>query len=465
ADSLLVINGKGRGTGPNPGGLRPDQKLVNGDRSYTLGQLDGTITVMPTRIDSSALAALDRRVATANNWLSGGREATSRALHSVMPPIKHVILIIKENRTFDQVLADLPGVDGDTALQFFTRSASPNHHALAERFGAFDHFFTNAEVSSQGHQWSTAAYVTDYIEKTTPAAYSGRRAEPDEAGEVDEPVAGYLWTLALKKGLWFRNYGEYGNPEPDSSHGAVRYHSFLRSLEQSTDQSYPPFDLAVLDQRRVDEWLREFTAFQKSDSMPALETMHLPNDHTAGARAGMHTPRAMFADNDLAVGRIVEAVSRSKFWSSTAIFVLEDDAQAGPDHVDSHRSVLLVASPYARSGAIHRFVNTTDVLATIEELLHLPALSRFDEFAHPLREIWRASADLRPYVALTPSQSLDERNPKRSAMSGASETLDLRNADRIDDAKFNRILWRTIKGTTAYPGVRRVSMLELVRAW
>ncbi|MEP6999821.1 MAG: hypothetical protein ABI969_05045, partial [bacterium] len=328
-----------------------------------------------------------------------------------------------------------------------------------------DRFFTNAEVSSQGHQWSTAAYVTDYIEKTTPGAYSGRRAEPDEAGEVDEPVAGYLWTLAMKKGIWFRNYGEYGNPSPDSSHGTVRYHSMLPSLEPFTDPSYPPFDVTITDQRRVDAWLAEFQRFQRTDSMPALETMHLPNDHTAGARAGLHTPRAMFADNDLALGRLVEAVSRSKFWRSTAIFVLEDDAQAGPDHVDSHRSVLLVASPYARAGVLHRFVNTTDVLATIEELLDLPPLSKFDEFAHPLREIWQATADLRPYSAMTPTQSLDERNPRRSAMSGASATLDLRNADRIDDSKFNRILWRTIKGTVAYPGVQRVSLLDIARAW
>ncbi len=464
SDSLVVVNGKGRGTAANPTMPQPGTSLPNDSHAYTLGQLDGTLSVMAASPGAAELAELTQRVDAANDWIANGRATERAAASGVLPPIQHVILIIKENRTFDQVLSDVQGVDGDTTLQFFPRSVSPNHHALAERFGAYDRFFTNAEVSSQGHPWSTAAYVTDYVEKTTPSAYSGRRAEPDEAGEVDTPVAGYLWTLAIDRKLWFRNYGEYGNPAPDSSGGTVHYHSWLPSLDRYTDELYPPFNVAIEDQKRADAWLAEFARFEHADSLPALETMHLPSDHTAGARTGMHTPRAMFADNDLAVGRIIEALSRSQFWRSTAVFILEDDAQAGPDHVDSHRSVLLVISPYARPGVIHRFVNTTDVLATIEEILHLPALSKFDEFAHPLREIWQSTPDLSPYTAIIPTQSLDEKNPANRAMAAASASLDLSGPDRVDDARFNHILWQTIKGTVAYPAIHRQSLLDLSRS-
>lgn len=464
SDSLVVVNGKGKGTAANPTMPQPAAPLPRDSHAYTLGQLDGTISVMAALPSDAELAELTQRVDAANDWIANGR-LTERATGSnAFSPIQHVIVIIKENRTFDQVLSDMHGADGDTTLQYFPQSVSPNHHAIAARFGIYDRFFTNAEVSSQGHPWSTAAYVTDYTEKITPSTYSGRRAEPDDAGGADTPVAGYLWTLAIDRNLWFRNYGEYGNPAPDSSGGTVHYHSSLPDLDRYTDDLYPPFDVAIEDQKRADAWLAEFTRFEHADSLPALETMHLPSDHTAGARAGMHTPRAMFADNDLALGRIIQALSRSQFWRSTAVFVLEDDAQAGPDHVDSHRSVLLVISPYARAGVIHRFVNTTDVLATIEEILHLPALSKFDEFAHPLREIWQSTPDLRPYTAIVPTQSLDERNPANRPMTIASASLDLSGPDRVDDARFNHILWRTIKGSSPYPGIHRQSLLDLSRS-
>ena len=218
--------------------------------------------------------------------------------------------------------------------------------------------------------------------------------------------------------------------------------------------------MQVPDQVRADIWLKEFQEFVRSGKLPALEIVTLPNDHTAGASADNPTPRAYMADNDLALGRIIEALTRSPFWKSTVVFVLEDDAQDGPDHVDSHRSPLLVISAYNRGKVIHRFANTTDVLATIEEILGLGRLSPFDHYSRPLREIWETTPNLTPYVALKPGIPLDEKNPKRGAMAEASKQLVLEEEDRSDDALFNRILWKTIKGDQPYPGTRRMSALE-----
>jgi hypothetical protein len=197
--------------------------------------------------------------------------------------------------------------------------------------------------------------------------------------------------------------------------------------------------------------------------MPALEIIRLPNNHTSGARAGTPTPRAMVADNDLALGRIIEALSRGPFWRSTVVFVLEDDAQNGPDHVDSHRSPLLVISPYSRAGVVHRFANTTDVLRTIEEILGLDALSQFDYFGRPLRDIWSDTPDLRPWSALTPAVSLTERNPANTPEARESALLDLRIEDAADEDRFNRVLWRSVKGAVPYPGSRRGATLEALR--
>jgi len=348
---------------------------------------------------------------------------------------------------------------------FFPRQISPNHHALAERFGIYQRFFVNAEVSAQGHPWSTAGYVTDFVEKTTPDVYRSRRPEPVGEGEVDDPAAGFLWDEAIKKGLTLRNYGEYGEPAPQApgDSGPASYRATRPALRPYTSARYPAFDVGIPDQRRADVWLADFRSDVASGRLPALEIMHLPNDHTAGARAGRPTPRAYMADNDLALGRIVEALSRSPFWTSTVMFVLEDDAQDGPDHVDSHRSVLLVASAYSRTGVVQRFVNTTDVLATIEEILGLGPLSQFDRFGRPLREIWAATPDLRPYTALRPDQSLAERNPSTGVGARRSARLDFSAVDRVDDDEFNRVLWRAIKGSAPYPAPRRAATLEYTR--
>jgi YVTN family beta-propeller protein len=468
-DSLFIVNGKGRGAGPNPRGPQPISKWKVAPRNTTRGQLSGTLMMTDLASASGAtLAQLTARVARANGW---GKTMTAFSY----PPIEHVIYIIKENRTYDQVLGDLTQADGDTSLLFFPRAVSPNHHALAERFGIFDRFFVNAEVSPDGHNWSTAAYTTDYVQKTVPQNYSNRGRTYDYEGtnreqEVDddvaEPGSGYLWNLAQKAGLTFRDYGEFViDPDflPDGT-AAAGYKPDKAALKGHTNEAYAGFGLNVSDQKRADVWVAEMEKFDREGGMPALEIVRLPNDHTGGARADWPTPRAYMADNDLALGRMIESLSKTKFWKSTAVFVVEDDAQNGPDHVDSHRSIMYVISPYAAGGVVHRFVNTTDVIATMEEILKLGSMSQFDHFGRPLREIWRSSPDLRPYVALRPSVPLDEKNPKVGIGATESRWLALGKEDEANEDLFNRILWRQIKGSARkYPGATRMSALELKR--
>jgi YVTN family beta-propeller protein len=486
-DTLVVANGKGRGTGANPGGPQPgvSRERRATDRASTLGQISGTLSVVrAVRAGGAELDALSARVARANGW---GRRVTSderrvgadsSPVTRHYPPFQHVIYVIKENRTYDQILGDLPQGDGDTSLVFFPRPVSPNHHALAERFGLFDRFFVNAEVSPDGHNWSTAAYTTDYLQKTVPSNYSGRGRTYDYEGtnrgsrekdvpedDVSEPAEGYLWDLAERAKISFRNYGEFVVPVgADADELPEGYRGSKPFLRANTNERFPGYDLAIPDQRRADVWLAEFAEYVRRGTLPRLMIVRLPNDHTAGARAGAPTPRAMMADNDLALGRMVEALSRSPFWRSTVMFVLEDDAQNGPDHVDSHRSPLLVISPYNRPAVHHRFANTTDVLATMEEILGLDALSQFDWYGRPLREVFAATPDLAPYQALTPAVRLDEMNPRTGRGASASAKLDLSIEDVADEDAFNRVLWEAIKGPgVPYPGPRRMGGLEMKR--
>jgi DNA-binding beta-propeller fold protein YncE len=465
AGDLLVLNAKGRGTAPNPGHWNPGQESSPHSTDHTLGQINGTLTILPSvGVTAADLAAFSARVTSANGW--DGVEAQKK-----YPPFEHVIYIIKENRTYDQVLGDLKQADGDSSLVFFPRSISPNHHALAERFGIFDRFFVNAEVSPDGHNWSDGAYVVDYGEKTIPSHYSSRGRTYDYQGtnrdsipadDVQEPASGYLWDLAQRAGITYRDYGEFVGEEGEMPEGTVAVHgqALKKALIDHINPAYSGWNLDIRDQARVDVWLKDFQGFVSTGNLPKLEIMALPNDHTSGARAGKPTPRAYMADNDLALGRIIESLSKSQFWKNTVVFVLEDDAQDGPDHVDSHRSPLLVISAYNRFGVTHRFANTTDVLATIEDILGLSRMSQFDYYGRPLREIWETTPDLTPYTALRSSVSLDEKNPKRGALAEASKHLALQKEDMSDENLFNCILWGAIKGDAPYPGPTRMSSRE-----
>ncbi|HEV8436295.1 MAG TPA: bifunctional YncE family protein/alkaline phosphatase family protein [Thermoanaerobaculia bacterium] len=448
SSELLVLNGKGHGSHANPGGPTPG-KGIERPLEYDLGQLNGTLRITKAKENAASLAAYSRRVAAANNW-------TVKRSTQAYPPFKHVVYIVKENRTYDQLFGDLKEGDGDPSLVFFDHRSTPNHRALALRFGLFDRFFTNAEVSAQGHIWSTAAYVTDYSEKVVPSMYADKRA--DTAGDDDAvPEMGWLWTLAKKAGVSFRDYGQLilnpqGGPEtPDISAVCLKY---------------PAADFKIRDQKRADAWIDELKEFSADGNMPQFELVYLPNDHTAGGRAGMGTPTAYMADNDLALGRMVEALSHSPYWKDTVMFVLEDDSQAGPDHVDAHRGPLLVISAYNRPGTIHRFANTTDVLGAIEDILKMGRLSKYDYFSRSFADVFASTPDLSPYSAITPEASLDEKNPEKTKASELSKHLDLSAPDRIDDALFNQILWAMLKPDQAMPKTEskaEVHLMEIAR--
>ena len=476
-DSLITLAGKGRGTAPNPKGPGPgNQRTTPGFdvTQYTLGQTSGTVLTSDlARATGAGLDALSSRVARANRWNQPREELK-------LPPFEHVIYIVKENRSYDQVFGDLGQADGDTSLVFFPRAVTPNHHALAERFGIFDRFFVNAEVSPDGHNWAMAAYTTDYTQKTVPQNYSlpsrgrtydweglNRGALPQDDDDVGAPVNGYLWNLAQRAGISFRNYGEFvipvgADPRAALPPGYAGNKPFLRS---HTNPEYPPFNLEIPDQKRADIWLADLARFTAASEMPKLQIIRLPNDHTSAGLAGAPTPKAQVGDNDLALGRVIEALSRSPFWKNTVVFVLEDDAQNGADHVDSHRSLFLLISAWNRPGVYHRFVNTTDVIATIERVLGLGTLSQFDHFGRPVTELFTGLPDLRPYATRAPGVDLGERNPAAGRDARESARLDLRFEDAADEQLFNRILWRMAKGdATPYPGARRMSTLEFARA-
>jgi DNA-binding beta-propeller fold protein YncE len=448
---LLVLSGKGHGTHANPDGPVPLTNWPNEKpTAYTLGQLNGSLRVLPSAMTETQLAAFTERVAAANNWQQ--RLAARR-----YPPFRHVVYIIKENRTYDQVLGDLKEGDGEASLLFFPDiTITPNHHALARRFGLFDRFFVNAEVSSQGHIWSTAAYVTNYGEKVVPSGYAGKRADMD-GEESDEPERGFLWTLATRDGITFRDYGEMvkGNPGwPVTQH----------DLGADVNPDYVPMDLVTQDQKRADVWIAELQRYVRDRNMPQLEVMWLPMDHLAAGRPGKCTPRACMADNDLALGRIVQALSHSPYWKDTVIFVVEDDAQAGPDHTDSHRAPFYAISAYNRSGTVHRFINTTDVVAAIEDILGMGRLSKFDYFSRSLADIFAPAPDPTPYDPIVPTQDLSEKNPQNTAAARMSEGLDLSAPDRVDDQLYNRILWLMLKGDIPPPVAQSHAALHALQS-
>ncbi len=466
-NQLVVANAKGRGSRPNPHREQPMKKQASDSRDFTLGQIDGTLLSFPAGVAQPVLDRWSFRVAHSNGW---DRIHPARTY----PPFKHVIYIIKENRTYDQVFGDMTEGDGDASLVYFPENVSPNHHALARRFGLFDRFLVNADVSPQGHNWSTAAYSSDYLEKTVPSEYSSRGRTYDYEGanrgravddddDVSSPANGYLWDLAVRQKISLRNYGEFvANGDELRDIVGKQYAGLRRALRERTSPDYPGFDLKITDQTRVEAWLREFRRYVERRTLPALEIIRLPNDHTEGAAAGRPTPRAFMADNDLALGRIIEALSHSRYWRDTAVFVLEDDAQNGPDHVDSHRSVLLMISAWNRGVVVHRFINTTDVLTTIEDILGLGSLSQFDHYGRPMRGMFAAKPDLTPYDAITPAIDRDERNPE-SPQAKQTALLDFSRADAADDDTLNHILWQAIKGDVPYPVPARAAVGTIIK--
>jgi phospholipase C len=377
-------------------------------------------------------------------------------------PIKHVIYIIKENRTYDQVFGDIPKGNGDPSLTMFPRQVSPNHHKLADEFVLLDNLYCNGHVSVDGHPWSTMAYNTDYIAKDWALTYSRRAGiDMDDDGDLAKAPSGFLWDACARKGLSYRSYGELGKrvSQPD---GSFKMEGRVPGLVGHFNPDFGGPNPATKKKRRDTEnvaiFLDEYARMEQEGTLPSFIVMSLGEDHTEGTRTGAPTPAACVASNDLALGRLVDAVSHSKSWPETAIFVIEDDAQNGPDHVDAHRTVGLVISPYTRRGALDSTqYQTVSMIRTMELILGLPPLSQFDAAATPMFASFTDKADLTPYACEGARINLDAINNALAYGAERSNQMDFSEYDRIDDFELNEILWRAIKGEDAPlpPAVRR----------
>ena len=381
--------------------------------------------------------------------------------------------VIKENRTYDQLFGDLPRGNNDPKLCTFGRAITPNQHALAEEFVLLDNYFCNGIVSADGHQWATQGAVSDYREKTTGGYTRGYSFAGDDA--LCYAGCNFLWDSTLLAGRSLRNYGEfnlstvvpranwfevYRDFAEKKGKIAFRHSIATETLRKYTCPTYPGWNLAIPDALRLDIFLKEFHEYEKSGQWQNLVIVYLPQDHTAGTRRDVPSPRACVADNDQAVGRLVEAISHSRFWPRTAIFVNEDDPQAGWDHVDGHRSICLVVSPYAkRRAVVSQFYNQCSVLHSIERILDLPTTSQLVAQSPLMSACFTEKPDLAPYRARPAGVPLDERNAAIDTLQGkarqlaeASGRFDLSEPDRVDDDTMNHILWHSCMGMgTAYP--------------
>jgi YVTN family beta-propeller protein len=441
---LLVLNGKGERSYPNPRGPNPTVHATMTPQPPSPIQYTPLIQTGSARlIDNITPRELSRHTRAYARLTPVLQTHKPAKLPSA---IQNVIFIMKENRTYDQVLGDLGKGNGDPSLCLFPENVTPNHHKLAREFVLFDNFYVNADVSSEGWMWTSAAIVPRHTMTRWPAAYAARR-RPQPAEAADQPAGGFLWNSALRTGLTFRNYGFFVTNRPGAKPGEPIVASVSDpALAPHTHPLYAGYDPGFPDQDRARIFLDEFREFEKQGQLPRLMLMVLPNDHTWGTSPGKLTPFASMADNDAALGRIVQAVSNSKFWPHTAIFVLEDDAQNGPDHVDSHRSPAFVISPYTRRGAVDStFYNTTSMLRTIEQILKLPPLTHYDATSPAMRTAFQTKPDLTPYVAEPARVSLTAVNPPRSATAARSLQMDLSQPDRMDDGEMNQILWLAIK--------------------
>src|SRR6266581_1115286 len=360
--TLYVANGKGAGSGANP------------DGTFIGRVITGSVSIIPVP-DSTALARYTRQVYALSPYSNAGLRRVSPNRLPPPPPIRHVVYIIRENRTCDQVFGDLRQGNGDPSLAIFNDSVTPNAHAIARRWVLFDNFYVDGEVSADGHEWTDRAFAGDYNEKTWPAIYSDRRNWDLTDGEdLENPAGRYLWDAARKKGLWMVNFGEMVEGEAADS----VYHTNIAGLRGVTDPHYPSFILDIPDTVRARMFADSVDSWDRQGRFPDLVILYLPRDHTMGRIASDPTPRAMVAENDLALGRVIDRLSRSPAWKSLALFALEDDAQNGPDHVDAHRSVLVVASPWARRGVVDStFYTTSSVVRTIGILLGIGPLSQY----------------------------------------------------------------------------------------
>lgn len=454
---LYVANGKGLMSRANPQGPRPLSDVPETVEQYVGGLFQGSLSVIdaPAPADMTRYTEWARECSPLREDLHPPEPAETEdnpipAKPGGPSPIKHCIYIIKENRTYDQVFGDMPEGNGDPALCIFPETVTPNHHALAREFVLLDNFYVESEVSADGHEWSMAAYATDFVEKSWPLSYRGGKgklkypSEGEAEGTIATPAGGYIWDRCKAAGVSYRSYGEFvlnaakvGDPATTRVHGLVDHF----------DPYYRSYDLDYPDALRTDRFIEELRGFEKRNDLPQFIVLRLPNDHTFGQSAGKPTPTAMVAENDLALGRLVEAVSASKFWKQTAIFVVEDDAQNGSDHVDAHRTVALVISPFCKRGSVDSCLySTSSMLRSMELILGLEPMSQFDAAARPMYASFQAELDAKPYRHRPAQVDLAAVNSPNAWGANASAQLDFSKEDAADDLLLNDIVWRSVRG-------------------
>jgi len=486
---LVVTNANDSGAGPNPCGplspqrsscppLDPTRDRTGGhdgapDTQYSGSMIKGSIQVVSVP-NQGQLRALTEEVKRNN-------QAEARGQHKPkdLSEIKHVIYVVKENRTYDQVFGSLKEGNGDANLNLFGDDSAPNHRELARKFVTLDNFYADAEVSADGHNWTDEANSTDYVDKTWPVNYSplprsSERAydfedvplgmqfmseplasDPSVSRSAAAPTAGYIWDDAYDHGVSFRDYGE-GTQIPGVCGGPGNTSELTRlqpRFGDHVDTNYDGFNMQCSDHtQREPEWAREFKNYEKNGNLPAMEIVRLPNDHTNGTSPGTATPASYVADNDLALGNLVDTVSHSKYWKSTLILVTEDDAQDGPDHVDAHRTVALAISPYTQTGKVDStHYDTSSMLATMEDILGLSAMSITDERATRLWDAFRGHPSFEAYTAKKPSvipfgDPGAPTNTASSPMAAASSKMDFRREDATPEIELNKAIWESIKG-------------------
>jgi YVTN family beta-propeller protein len=455
-NKILVANGKGISSQANPYGPNPyrkDEDVVykaGGPENkmkvqYIGGLFKGILSIID--IPDINKMALYSQAVYKNIPYSKNKELKSKvAKGNPIPmkvgdksPIKYIFYVIKENRTYDQVLGDIPQGNGDPGLVLFGEKITPNQHAVAKEFVLLDNFFVDGEVSADGHSWSLGAYATDYMEKNWPTSYGSRGGKYNGEGErkIANNKNGYLWDNCQRNKVSYRTYGEFiGEGGPN-----------IPVLKDHYCKNYTLWEPSVRDTIRFAQWKRDFDSLLAAKSLPQLNTVRFINDHTEGLSLGRPTPFAHVADNDLAVGMFIDYLSHSPVWKQSLVLIVEDDAQNGPDHVDAHRSTAYIAGGYVKEGFVdHTAYTTSSLLRTIELILGLPPMTQYDAPAVPLWRCMNNTADHPPFNAKPCLVDLDEKNTAENVWQQKSEKFDFTAEDRINDSEFNEVIWKAVKG-------------------
>ena len=459
---IYVANGKGFSSFPNPNGPNPvgkgqtvalhmgEPKPVPKVQYVGGGLLMGTMSIIPEpaveRLSAYSQAVYQNVPYHKDGELnSDSKEGNPIPTAVGLPsPIKYVFYIIKENRTYDQVLGDMKEGNGDTSLVLFGDSVTPNQHALAKEFVLLDNFYVDGEVSSDGHNWSMGAYGTDFLEKNWPTSYGGRGGTEISSGmdPMGNSKAGYIWDQANRYGITYRTYGEFANRD--------KPYPYVPVLKDHCSPYFDGMNMHIRDTLREKAWEKEFDSLVAAGTLPALMTVRFGNDHTEGTRAGRPTPFARVADNDLAVGMFVHHLSESKVWNQTVVFILEDDAQNGPDHVDAHRSPAYIAGGFVKRHFVdHTMYTTTSVLRTMELVLGIPPMTQYDAGAEPMWRCFAGNPDSTVFEARPCRVNLNDINPSHTTLAAMSAGLDFSKEDIVPDQVLNNIIWKAVKGEKA----------------